>query len=84
MEMAEGKYTKRTSLDPTSPPVTETAEEALDVVIVNEAANAIVTKEAPMDPSIEEPFIVKDTANSSNYPSGNGEPIQGIRIAVLK
>ncbi len=34
MEMAEGKYTKRTSLDPTSPPVTETAEEALDVVIV--------------------------------------------------
>ncbi len=33
-----------------------------------------------MDPSIEEPFIVKDTANSSNYPSGNGEPIQGIRV----
>ena len=80
MEMAEGKYTKRTSLDPTSPPVTETAEEALDVVIV---ANAIVTKEASMDPSIEEPFIVKDTANSSNYPSGNGEPIQGIRVEMI-
>lgn len=84
MEMDEGKYTKRTSSDSTShhPAGPDTSEQTLDVVIVNEAANAIVTKEAKMDPAVEEPFLVNDDPNSSGYPSGGSKSIKGINTVV--
>jgi hypothetical protein len=82
MEMHEadktGEKTTRTSLDDvTLPHATDTAEQTRDVVIANQAANAIVTKDINMDPSLEEPFIVDDDLN---HPKGNGKPNQGIMV----
>lgn len=77
MEMHDGKYTERTSLDFTSLDAAADgrAQETRDVVIVNKAnnepANCIETKEIKMDPAIEEP-LVQDNPVSSGDPKGNG------------
>ena len=84
MEMQEagqtghsGQYTRRSSLDQTVLPVTGT--NSADVVIANQATDAIVTKRANMEPSsAEEPFISNDGLNASDHPRESGKPNYGI------
>ena len=83
MEMQEagqtghsGQYTRRSSLDQTVLPVTGT--NSADVVIANQATDAIVTKRSNMEPSDEEPFIANDGLNASDHPRESGKPNHGI------
>ena len=63
MEMHEGEFAKRTSLTAHVPSEIKTT----DVVIANEAANDLATKESKMEPSVEEPLVI-DSGCSISVP----------------
>ncbi|XP_028399573.1 protein white-like isoform X2 [Dendronephthya gigantea] len=78
MEMQEGKYTRQTSQNSTSPegagtatrPTEPTQAQGQGVIIINS-----VTMEDKMDRSIEEP-LVNDNPNSTGVNSGNNTSIK--------